>query len=56
LDRFVELFNTDRFEESEQDYAETGYGEEVGTNRRFTPAEGTQTHEPGNRRFPTRRV
>jgi steroid delta-isomerase-like uncharacterized protein len=52
LDRFVELFNTDRFEESEQDYAGTGYGEEVGTDRRFTPAEGTANARAWKAAFP----
>ena len=39
LDRFVDLFNSNRDEEAEQDFAPNGYGEEVGTNRRFTPQE-----------------
>ena len=37
LDRFVELFNDNRLEEGEQDYAAGGYAEELGTNRRLSP-------------------
>lgn len=52
LDRFVESFNTNRLEESEQDYAAGGFGEEVGTNRRFTPAEGTANARAWKEAFP----
>jgi len=52
LDRFVELFNTNRLEEGEQDYATGGYGEEVGTNRRFTPKEGTANARAWKEAFP----
>ena len=52
LDRFVELFNADRFEEGEQDYAPEGYGEEIGTNRRFTPQEGTANARAWREAFP----
>ena len=33
LDRFVNLFNAGRYEESQADYAPDGYDEEVGTGR-----------------------
>lgn len=52
LDRFVELFNADRFEEAEQDYAPDGYGEEIGTDRRFTPQEGTANARAWKQAFP----
>jgi steroid delta-isomerase-like uncharacterized protein len=52
LDRFVESFNTNRFEESEQDYAANGYGEEIGTDRRFTPAEATANARAWKTAFP----
>ena len=41
LDRFVDLFNAGRHQEAESDFASNGFGEEVGTGRRFTPQEGT---------------
>ena len=41
LDRFVDLFNAGRYEEFERDFAPKGYGEEIGTGRRFTPQEGS---------------
>jgi steroid delta-isomerase-like uncharacterized protein len=52
LDRFVELFNANRLEEGEQDYAAGGFGEEVGTNRRFTPKEGTANARAWKEAFP----
>jgi steroid delta-isomerase-like uncharacterized protein len=52
LDSFVESFNTDRFEEAEQDYAANGYSEEIGTNRRFTPAEATANARDWKAAFP----
>jgi steroid delta-isomerase-like uncharacterized protein len=52
LDRFVESFNTNRLEESEQDYAANGYSEEIGTNRRFTPAEATANARDWKAAFP----
>jgi steroid delta-isomerase-like uncharacterized protein len=55
LDRFVESFNTNRLEESEQDYAASGYAEEIGTNRRFTPAEGTANARAWKEAFPDAR-
>ena len=55
LDRFVELFNADRFEEAEQDFAPDGYGEEIGMNRRFTPKEGTVNARAWREAFPDAR-
>jgi steroid delta-isomerase-like uncharacterized protein len=52
LDRFVQLFNAGRFEEAEQDFAPDGYGEEVGTGRRFTPQEGTANSRAWKQAFP----
>jgi steroid delta-isomerase-like uncharacterized protein len=52
LDRFVDLFNADRYEEAEQDFAPNGYGEEIGTNRRFTPREGTANSRAWRQAFP----
>ena len=52
LDRFVELFNTSRFEEAERDYAAGGYGEEVGTNRRLSPQEATANARAWKEAFP----
>ena len=55
LDRFVDLFNTDRFEEAEQDFAANGYLEEIGTNRRLTPKEGTVNARAWREAFPDAR-
>ena len=55
LDRFVDLFNADRLEEAEQDFAPDGYGEEIGTNRRFTPQEGTANARAWKAAFPDAR-
>src|SRR5687767_13455912 len=52
LDRFVELFNTDQFEESERDFAPGGYGEEIGTGRRLTPPETTANARAWREAFP----
>jgi steroid delta-isomerase-like uncharacterized protein len=52
LDRFVETFNTNRLEEGEQDFAPTGYAEEIGTNRRLTPAEATANARDWRAAFP----
>jgi steroid delta-isomerase-like uncharacterized protein len=52
LDRFVQLFNASRFEEAEQDFAPEGYGEEIGTGRRFTPQEGTANSRAWKQAFP----
>ena len=52
LDRFVDLFNTDRFEEAEKDFAPGAYGEEVGTGRRLTPQEGTVNARAWKQAFP----
>jgi steroid delta-isomerase-like uncharacterized protein len=55
LDRFVELFNTEKFDEAERDYAPSGYSEEIGTNRRFTPAEATANARAWKQAFPDAR-
>ena len=55
LDRFVDLFNSDRFEEAERDFAPNGYGEEVGMGRRFTPQEGTANARAWRQAFPDAR-
>ena len=55
LDRFVDLFNNDRFEEAEQDFAANGYGEEIGVGRRFTPQEGTVNARAWRAAFPDAR-
>jgi steroid delta-isomerase-like uncharacterized protein len=52
LDRFVQLFNASRFEEGAQDFAPGGYGEEVGTGRRFTPQEGAENARAWRQAFP----
>src|SRR6266545_1562434 len=52
LDRFVALFNAGQFEEGQQDYAPGGYGEEIGTNRRFTPEEATSNARAWKEAFP----
>ena len=56
LDRFVDLFNAGRYEEFERDYAPKGYGEEIGTGRRFTPQEGTASSRAWKEAFPDARV
>jgi hypothetical protein len=33
LDRFVDLFNANRLDEAEQDFAANGYAEKIGTSR-----------------------
>jgi steroid delta-isomerase-like uncharacterized protein len=52
LDRFVQLFNDDRFEEAERDYAPGAYAEEVGTGRRVTPQEATANARAWKAAFP----
>src|SRR5919201_231547 len=52
LDRFVTLFNDNRIEEFEQDFAPGGFEEEIGTNRRFTPQESTQSARAWKQAFP----
>ena len=52
LDRFVQSFNASRFEETEQDFASGAYGEEIGTDRRFTPQEGTANARAWKQAFP----
>jgi steroid delta-isomerase-like uncharacterized protein len=55
LDRFVELFNAERYEEAERDYAPNGYAEEIGTNRRLTPKEATANARQWKQAFPDAR-
>ena len=55
LDRFVDLFNTDRFEEAEQDFAPGGFSEEIGTGRRLTPQENTANSRAWREAFPDAR-
>jgi steroid delta-isomerase-like uncharacterized protein len=55
LDRFVELFNADRIEEGEADFAASGYAEEIGTNRRLTPKENVENSRAWKRAFPDSR-
>jgi steroid delta-isomerase-like uncharacterized protein len=55
LDRFVNLFNADRFEEGEQDYAPGASVEEIGTNRRMTPKEATESARAWRQAFPDAR-
>jgi steroid delta-isomerase-like uncharacterized protein len=52
LDRFVQLFNTDRYEEAEQDYAAGAYAEEIGTGRRVTPQQATANAREWRQAFP----
>ena len=52
LDRFVQLFNTDRFEEAERDFAPGGYTEEIGTDRRLSPQEATANARAWREAFP----
>ena len=55
LDRFVVLFNENRLQEWEQDYAPDAYFEEIGTGRRMTPAENVQNARAWQRAFPDAR-
>ena len=55
LDRFVELFNADKFQEAEQDYAPGAFAEEIGTNRRLTPPEATENARKWRDAFPDAR-
>jgi len=52
LDRFVDLFNAGRFDEGEQDYAQDGYLEEIGTNRRLSARESTASARAWKEAFP----
>src|SRR5204863_6764953 len=52
LDRFVILFNENRIEEGEDDYAPQGYAEEIGTGRRMTPAENSASAKAWREAFP----
>lgn len=55
LDRFVDLFNAGREEEFERDYAPGGVAEEIGTNRRLTPREATESARQWRQAFPDAR-
>jgi steroid delta-isomerase-like uncharacterized protein len=55
LDRFVDSFNAGRYEELERDFAPKGYGEEIGTGRRFTPQEGSVNARAWKEAFPDAR-
>jgi steroid delta-isomerase-like uncharacterized protein len=55
LDRFVELFNDNRLEEVEQDYAPGSFAEEIGTSRRLTPSESTGNARAWKQAFPDAR-
>jgi steroid delta-isomerase-like uncharacterized protein len=55
LDRFVDLFNDNRIEETERDYAPGGYVEEIGTNRRETPAGAVASGRAWRAAFPDAR-
>jgi len=52
LDRFVDLFNTNQFEEAEKDLAAGAISEEVGTGRRLTPQESTASARAWKQAFP----
>jgi steroid delta-isomerase-like uncharacterized protein len=52
LERFVTLFNENRIDEGEHDYAPHGYAEEVGTGRRMTPAENSANAKAWRAAFP----
>jgi steroid delta-isomerase-like uncharacterized protein len=52
LDRAISLFNENRIEEAEADYAPDGIAEEVGTGRRLTPAENTANAKDWKQAFP----
>jgi steroid delta-isomerase-like uncharacterized protein len=55
LDRFVSLFNDDRLEDAERDYAPDGFAEEIGTSRRLTPQESTANAREWRTAFPDAR-
>jgi steroid delta-isomerase-like uncharacterized protein len=52
LDRFVELFNAGRHEESERDFAPNGVIDEIGTGRRSTPREAVANARAWKEAFP----
>lgn len=52
LDRFVDLFNAGRDEEAERDFTPNAILEEIGTNRRLTPKEGTASSAQWREAFP----
>jgi len=55
LDRFVELFNAGRDEEAERDFTPDAVLEEIGTNRRQTPQQGTESAREWRAAFPDAR-
>ena len=55
LDRFVELFNAEKLEEGERDYAPGAFAEEIGTNLRLTPQEATANARNWRQAFPDAR-
>ena len=55
LDRFVESFNTSRYEDAEADFAAGGYSEEVGTGRRLSPQQATANARAWKEAFPDAR-
>jgi steroid delta-isomerase-like uncharacterized protein len=52
LDRAITLFNENRLEETEDDYAPGAMAEEIGTGRRLTPAENTANTRQWKQAFP----
>ena len=52
LDKFVDDFNQDRFEETLEDMAPDGVFEELGTGRRLTPQEAVENNRAWKAAFP----
>jgi steroid delta-isomerase-like uncharacterized protein len=55
LERFVELFNDDRFDEMPDDYASDAIAEEIGTHRRVSPEESAEDARAWREAFPDAR-
>lgn len=55
LDRFVELFNDDRFDEIPGDYSPGAIAEEIGTHRRVSPEESAEDARAWRKAFPDAR-
>ena len=55
LDRFVELFNEDRFDEIAGEYASNAIAEEIGTHRRVGPEESAEDSRAWRAAFPDAR-
>ena len=55
LDRFVELFNNNRFDEIVGEYSPSAVVEEIGTNRRTTPQESVEDARAWRDAFPDAR-